>query len=245
MSVILREEPHLPGPRPHRLVSGWFTELVAPIRRLQQTDNDMRSMEVDTRFVSPSLRGHLRLLAGMVYANRPWKILPSFKSVLAVAFATGAYVLIFPNLWQLADSFSLARLLAIMFVSISAMVGWFIIAHNLWERPANRETRDLVILDNIVTALTMIVAVLFFYAGLFALILLAASLFVPVDFFQCTLVRSIGFADYLVLAWLTSSLDTVVGALGAVLEDEDTVHEAAYNHRQMHRTERSKDSYTQ
>jgi hypothetical protein len=42
----------------------------------------------------PGVLGHLRLWAGMVLANRPWKMLPAFKGAIAAAFATGAYALI-------------------------------------------------------------------------------------------------------------------------------------------------------
>jgi hypothetical protein len=84
-------ESRRPGPRPRRLVGRRLGELVFPIWRTTPTDDD-----VDVRFVSPTVRGHLRLLAGMVLANRPWKILPSFKSTVAAAFATAAYALVMP-----------------------------------------------------------------------------------------------------------------------------------------------------
>jgi hypothetical protein len=73
------------------LVGRRLGELVFPIWRTTPTDDD-----VDVRFVSPTVRGHLRLLAGMVLANRPWKILPSFKSTVAAAFAPAAYALVMP-----------------------------------------------------------------------------------------------------------------------------------------------------
>ncbi|CAN5664329.1 MAG: hypothetical protein M3494_18120 [Actinomycetota bacterium] len=80
-----------------------------------------------------AVRSHLRLLAGMVLANRPWKIFPSFKGVLAAAFATGAYVLVTPTIWQFGDTFGWPRLSALMVISIAAMVVWLIVSHGLWE----------------------------------------------------------------------------------------------------------------
>lgn len=44
---------------------------------------------VDVRYHAPRRLGHARLLAGMVYANQPWKLFPSFKTTVATAFATG------------------------------------------------------------------------------------------------------------------------------------------------------------
>ena len=226
-----------PGPGSHQLISRRLTELVSPIKRVTPTDdNDV----VDVRFVSPTVRGHLRLLAGMVLANRPWRLFTTMKGTLAAAFATAAYALVMPTLWQMADSLGWVRLLGLMVFSIVAMVVWIIVAHNLWERPAaqqQEEARDQVVLYNAATALTLSVAVLFSYGVLFVLVLVAAGALLDSGFVQSNLGHLVGISDYMRLSWMTTSLATVAGALGSGLEDEETVREAAYGYRQRRRAD--------
>jgi hypothetical protein len=122
-----------------------------------------------------------------------------------------------------------------MVLSIAAMVVWIIVAHDLWERRADRGARDQAALYNAATALTLSVAVLFSYAVLFVLVLVAAGIFLEGSFLQSILGHPVGLADYVVLAWMTTSLATVAGALGSGLEDEETVREATYGYRQQRR----------
>jgi chromate transport protein ChrA len=218
---------------PHQLVDRRLTELLSPIRRIVPTNEE--DDEVEIRFVSPRVRGHLRLLAGMVLANRPWRLFTTMKGTLAAAFATAAYALVMPVLWQMADSLSWVRLLALMLLAIVAMVVWIIVAHHLWERPANQEVREQAALYNASTALTLSVAVLFSYAVLFVLVLLAAGFFLESSFLQSNLGHPVGLADYVRLTWMATSLATVAGALGSGLEDEETVRDATYGYRQQRR----------
>ena len=228
--------------RPRQLVARRLTESVAPFRRVEPPDEDMKDMHVDARFAAPGVPGHLRLLSGMVLANRPWKLFPSFKGTLAAAFATGAYVLVITTMWMLSDAVGFWRLLLLMVTAIVAMVVWIIVAHHLWERPRGREERKWAVLYNGVTVLTISVAVLLAYAVLFALIFLAAWVFVPGAYFQSMLKHPVGFSEYLSLSWLAASLATVAGALGSSLEHEDTVRDAAYGYRQRRRNEAREDS---
>jgi hypothetical protein len=227
-------EERRPGPRPRRLLSHRLAELVAPIQRVTPTDDDE---DIDVRFVTPKARGHLRLLAGMVRANRPWRLFSTMKGTLAAAFATAAYALVMPIIWQMADSLSWVRLLALMVLSLVAMVVWIIVAHHLWERSADREARDQVALYNAATALTLTVAVLYSYAVLFVLVLVAAGIFLDSGFLQSILGHPVGLSDYVRLTWMATSLATVAGALGSGLEDEETVREATYGYRQQRRTD--------
>ena len=215
--------------------SSQSTKPVGSFRRVDPPDEDMKAMDVDARFASPGVLGHLRLWSGMVLANRPWNMLPAFKGAIAAAFATGAYVLVISSMWLLADAMGFLRLLALMAVAIVAMVVWIIVAHHLWERPKDSEQRRWAPLYNGVSVLTVSTAVLLAYAILFALLFVAAWVFVPSGYFQSILKHHVGFGEYLTLSWLGASLATVAGALGASLEDEETVREASYGYRQRRR----------
>ena len=208
---------------------------VGPFRRIDPPDEDMKAMDVEARFAAPGALGHLRLWSGMVLANRPWRMLPAFKGAIAAAFATGAYVLVISSMWLLADAVGWVRLLALMVAAVVAMVAWVILAHNLWERPSDREQRKWAALYNGVSVLSISAAVFLAYAILFVLLFVAAWVFVPGNYFQSTLKHPVGLGEYLTLSWLGASLATVAGALGASLEDEETVREASYGYRQRRR----------
>src|SRR5699024_12084640 len=60
-----------------------------------------KAIKTDVRLILQSrIIGLSRVLAGMVYANKPWKTLGSFKTILTLAFATGTYISIFSTPWQ-------------------------------------------------------------------------------------------------------------------------------------------------
>jgi hypothetical protein len=66
--------------------------------------------------------------------------------------------------------------------------------------------------------------------ALFALILLGASIVIDPSVFDRAVGREVRLADYLRLAWFVASLATVGGALGAALESDEAVREAAYTY---------------
>lgn len=196
------------------------------------------------QLVAPAPRGRLQLLAGMVRANRPFRVILGLSYALAASFATGAYVLVTPSIWELGNASGWGRLLALMMLSVTAMVVWLIIVHDLWERPSrsSQEARQRAQASNATTTITLTVGTLSLYAALFTLILLAAGIFVPAGFLQSTVHHPIGFADYVILAWLASSLATVVGALGSGLETSVDVRDAAYSYHRERRDKRDNDS---
>src|SRR4029453_974080 len=130
--------------------------------------------DVDVRFVLPGIRGQARLLAGMVRANRPWRLITGLSGALAAALAAGAFAVVTSDLWQLADSLGPLRLSVATVFSIGAMVAWLVIDHELWERPGGRVARDRARLFNAATLLTVALGVGCLYVALLMATLAAA-----------------------------------------------------------------------
>lgn len=216
-----------------------FTEWISPIKRQsfarENSDVDVRYL-VESRF-----SGFIRMITGMVLANRPWTIFPAFKKVLAAAFATGAYGLIFPNLWLLANAYSTTRLITMMMVAITAMVAWIIVVHHLWEKKQDNHSSYLANLYNVVTALTLGIGVVFYYMMLYGIFLITVFLFIPPLMLEYELGRDVGVGIFFVIAWLVTSVATLVGAIGAGLESENTILKATYGHRQQIRRQQAKE----
>lgn len=187
-------------------------------------------------FTNPKVKGRLKVIFGMTVANRPWAILPSFKKVVGLAFATGSYMLIFNTLWQLSAIYEIPRFIALMLLAMIGMVAWIIFAHNLLEKKTNFDSNRLRRLYNMTTITTLGISVLIFYIAMFILFLFAVAIFVPADLFKDVVGHSVDFVDYLKLAWLVSSAATVAGAIGAGLEDEEEVRKSTYGYRQYLRS---------
>jgi hypothetical protein len=84
------------------------------------------------RYVAPTILSRLRLLTGMVYANRPWRLAAGLSKVLMAAFATGAVSLAYPTIWQLSATMGPWRLSAATILASAAMIAWLILDHKLW-----------------------------------------------------------------------------------------------------------------
>jgi hypothetical protein len=193
------------------------------------------------RFTARVLTGHLRLLVGMVRANRPWQLAAGLSRALTAAGAAGVFALVNSDVWRLADAFGRLRLTGAAVASIGAIGATLILGAGLWERAGRPGMRQQVVLFNLATAATVVVGVLVLYAVLFLLALLAALLIVVPDLLAEALGHPVGLADYVEVAWLSSSLATVGGALGAGLETDETVRRAAYTYRTSAATERPAD----
>lgn len=196
----------------------------------QQIDGGVRY------FAPPGLR-RVRLLSGMVRANRPWRLVTGLSKVLVGAFATGAFALATSTIWLFADMMGPWRMSAATLLSISAMVLWLILDHRLWERPASPAERERSVLYNTTTVVTLIIGVAVLHVALFGLLLLTACIALPPQLLSSTLGHPVSLSDYLTLAWLLASIATIGGALGSGLEDDAAVTDAAYGVRQRQRTE--------
>jgi hypothetical protein len=195
-------------------------------------DGDGENNASNLRYTAPPVWGNVKLLAGMVYANRPWRLFPSFKTTVATAFATGGYGLIFTTLWEIGNVYGYARLVTLMVTAMTILVVWIILSHNLWERPRDGIGRYLQALYNTSTVLTIASGVVFYYIAIFLLLLLAATIYIPAGMLQSTIGQDVTPINYVRIAWVTSSVATIAGAIGAGLEDTDAVRNATFGWRQ-------------
>jgi hypothetical protein len=209
-------------------------ERAAPIERKKPDEGP-----VDIRFLGTSRRGRVRLLLGMVRANRPWRLIFGLSSALATALATGAFALVTNTIWQLSDALSAWRLAVAAIGSVALMVTWLIVRHGIWEQRSEREGVDAerAALYNATSVLTLTVGVLCTYAFMFVLDLAAAGCVIDAKVLSSSngLSHSVGVTDYLELAWLATSAAIVGGALGSTLQSEEHVRRVAYGERQRAR----------
>lgn len=202
-----------------------LVDLVAAIHRiLDASDNG------EIGLVASRVGGGLRLVIGMVRANRPGRTLLGLSKLLVGAFGTAAFALTTNTIWQMGEALSPLRLTVIMVLGVGSLIAWLIVAHDLWEKPGNGTPPELARLFNIGTVLTLCLATAVSYVVLFAGTATAAWLLIRPSVLAQSLQPPIGLATYLTLAWIVSSLATVGGAIGSGLENEETVRAAAYGY---------------
>jgi hypothetical protein len=197
---------------------------------LQELATDTADRPGALRFllIAEVLSSHLRLLLGMVRANRPWRLAARLYRALLAAVVAGAYGLVTSDIWRISATAGSTRLALASIASISFTSGAVIVAHGLWERAPDRHLRDQVILFNFATAATVLIGIATLYAALLLMIFAAAELLLSPHALASGLGHPVATGDYATLAWFTASLATVGGALGAGLESDEAVREAAY-----------------
>lgn len=199
----------------------------------------------DRRYVIGGPRGYLRVLVGMVRANRPWRLVPGLSKALAAALATGAIATVNSTVWSLVQALSVPRLVIAMVGSLALMIGWLIVDGKLWRRSTEVtwEARQRTRLYNASTVLTVGIGVLVCYGGL-VVINLVWALFIINDRVFASLTRTpLHAVEYVTLSWLVASVATVGGALGSSLESEEAIRAAAYSKREQERRRMLQDDH--
>ena len=207
--------------------------VAAPRRLLVQR---VRELGTDTAsgafaFTARVLTGNVVLLGGMVAANQPWRLSLRLSRALTGAVAVGVFALVYSDVWRLSDAFGWQRLVGTALLSVGATAATLIVGAELWERSDVPGVRKQVLLFNIATVVTVVIGVTVLYAALYVLALIAAFWFVVPQVFNSAVGHPVSLRDYFQLAWLTCSLAMIGGALGAALETEDAVRDAAYVRR--------------
>jgi hypothetical protein len=181
-------------------------------------------------FVTGVLSGNLRLLLGMVAANRPWRLAVGLSRALVTAVGAAAFSLVTSDIWRLADNLGAVRLAGLTVISVGATVVTLIVAHELWEHGNDGLRREQAVLFNAATTITVVLGVLVLYAALFVIALAGAWLVLANGPLTKALGHPANPSDYFQLAWFVSSLSMVAGALGGGLESDETVRQAAYGY---------------
>ncbi len=212
-------------------------------KRVQELSSTMGRAEVrkdrTIQFVAAVGLGNLRLLIGMVRANRPWRLVVGLSRAIVGALSLAIFGVASPGVWIIADGLDWVRLVVICVASIVLICVSLIAAHRIWKRTYSRrpEARERVVLFNLATAITVAIGVLTTYLALLAINLAAAAIVITTDVLEKQLGHPADAGTYLALAWLVTSLSTLGGALGAALENDRAVREAAYGYRSDARTE--------
>jgi hypothetical protein len=176
--------------------------------------------------------GNLRLLLGMLRANRPWRLAVRLSRALIGALAAGVLALVSSDTWQLAAAAGPVRLALLTAGSVFAVVLAIVVGAHLWEPvPRDPGMKEQVVLFNVVTVLTVLIGVLAMYCALLVATGTGTLLLVPVGHLSEVLGRPASADDVIAVAWLATSLATVGGALGAGLESDEAVREAAYGYQ--------------
>lgn len=191
----------------------------------------------DHRVSLPRVGGQMRLLLGMVLANRPWRLVPGLKSALVAALATGAVATINSTVWLLAGSMSWWRLVVATVASIALVIAWLVIDGGLWDRPDNDspEARGRSRLYNASTLVTLTAGVMICYLALYIVNLVWALFVLDPGLMGGYLNTSLGYGDLFVLAWFVASAATVGGGLGSGLESDEAIRAATYSKREEER----------
>lgn len=180
--------------------------------------------------------GWARTVIGMMRINQPWKLVASLKGVLAAAVATASFGVFYTSIWKMASALSPARLLLITAFSMAIMTTWLIVANHLWEtKSSGRFSRVWARLYNSTTVFTVLTGVAFMYLGLFVVIFASSMIVIDAGFLTEQLGQSSTLLDYGALAWLSTSMGVIAGALGSNADSHDAILRATFGRREQER----------
>jgi uncharacterized membrane protein len=203
-------------------------ELASPVGH-KQVEADRGAI----RFVTAVARGNVRLLIGMVRANRPWRLVTGLSRAVVGALSLAVFGIASPGVWFIADGMPWWHCAAIGVASVIATMLSLVAAHRLWERPGEprAEARERAVLFNLATVITVAIGVGTLYLALFAINFVSAVALIRESVLAEQLKHPAGLSTYVTFTWLVTSLSTIGGALGAALENDRSVRLAAYGRR--------------
>jgi hypothetical protein len=208
-------------------------EVASPLGHIDTPDEDT------VRYIAAPAAGTARLLLGLVRSNRPWRFVTGLSRALVAALGVGVFGLTSPAIWRVADAMTWPRLVLVALGSLTAITLTLIVAHGLWDRGAPLSLRHPVSLINLATASTVALGVLTLFAALLVITVVCTAVLIPDTVLASELKHSVPGIDYLRIAWVVSSLATIGGALGAAVESDLAVREAAYGLRPANHEEAS------
>ena len=214
-----------------------------PFSRIEKTEVHLKETGNNhLRYLSNSRSlGMMRLVSGMTFANNPLNMMASLSNVVAIAFTTGAFGLIFSTMWNMGLDFSVWRLFSISIMAILGMLIWIMVSHGLWESTKKGEQKRIIMLYNLTTIMTLFIAIVIYYMILYLLFLIAELVLLPSGFLgkQVGLKGPASVQLYLSIPWFATSISTVAGAIGAGLLNDKLIKESTYGYRQQVRYEKN------
>lgn len=214
-----------------------------PFSRIEKTEVHLKETGNNhLRYLSNSRSlGMIRLVSGMTFANNPLNMMASLSNIVAIAFTTGAFGLIFSTMWNMGLDFSVWRLFGISIMAILGMLVWIMVSHGLWESTKEAKHKRIVMLYNLTTIMTLLIAIVIYYMILYLLFLIAELVLLPPGFLgqQVGLEGPASVQLYLSIPWFATSISTVAGAIGAGLLNDQLIKESTYGYRQKVRYEKN------
>lgn len=196
----------------------------------------------DTEYVcAEGYSRRLKLMAGMVRGNRPWRLIPTLTGMTAAAAAAASFGIFFSTIWSMANALSAWRLAAITLLSLVLASLWLIVNNRLWER-VTVTAKPRARLYNMATVCTVVFSAVVLYAGLFLATLTAALIVIEENFLASQLGYPVGLRNYVYLAWLATSMGIFAGALGSSADSYDDVLRATYGYRERLRRQAAEDA---